>query len=299
MPADHTRRQLLAAVGAGAGVAVVGRAGATRGDCETLETLRDRRAAKRERRDVLTAEADTLTDRVTTLEEEIERARERYRAERHWADEATRETALEIGLELRESVVAIEVISDVASASGTGWFLEEDLVVTNSHVVSDAAGADEFYGWTVDGERFDLEYVNRVEGLSPDIGLARTDFSGTPVTTGDSTELDDDTDLLAVGHPGSYGNWQITLGEFTERRDRYETDELVTTVPSLQGSSGSPTATLDGEVVAMLKGADGFPTLDGAPDPVDPRPQTLPFAEKENVLHDPIEAVVDRVEGWT
>lgn len=299
MPPDVSRRRLLAGVGATAATGLLAdRAGAT-ADCETLESLRATRDEKRERLSTLETDLADLADEITALENAVAAAREQYRTQNHRFDAETRSEARSVGLDVRESVVMIELSFGQSVSSGTGWFATEDLVLTNSHVLEGAADADDIVGWTVDGEQIDLSFVDRVDSLSPDVGLVRSETAMTPLPTADSTSLSPGDPLVAVGHPGGYGNWQTTLGEFTERRERYRADQVVTTVPSLQGSSGSPTVTLDGDVVAMLKGAGGLPTLDGPPEPADPTPQTMPIAPEEDVLHDPVEVALEKMEAWT
>ena len=131
-----------------------------------------------------------------------------------------------------------------------------------------------------------------------DVALLRTDAPlGVPVLTwGDSTKLQNGNPLFSIGHPGQMGNWALTAGVFvqsstiiyTPLRENYDTDaefqealavqqELLrpsavtykegdpgtstavqTTVPGMIGSSGSPIFNADGEVIALLWGAQGI-----------------------------------------
>lgn len=303
MPPAGSRRAFLAGVGAAALSRTLagGASAATPTTTEPCDAVADRRAtleAKRERLEALRRERAELRDRIDTLGSEIPSARAAWIERQHEHEPLTRERARAVGLDVRDSVVVVDLRFPDGATSGTGWVVADGLIVTNSHVVSDWERTAAAYGWSIDGERFPLDLLGRVETLSPDVALLATPFDGPPLPTGNPLELEEDTPLVAVGHPGSYGNWVISLGAF-ERWNGRDRDELVTDVPSLQGNSGSPTMTLDGEVVGMLKGAGGVGEPEGAPQPADPAVQTEPLTPEETVLHDSIETVMNLVGRWT
>lgn len=302
MPTEGSRRAFLAALGGGSlSVALGGRSAAASTPTQTpCDPVAERRAVleeKRERVDSLKAERAALRDRIETLRAEISPARAAWIEDQREHDPETRARARVTGLDARESVVVLDLRHPGGSTVGTGWFVGDGVIVTNSHLVAEWEQTTAAYGWSVDGERFPVGLLGRVETLSPDVALLSTGFDAPELPTGDSSSLEADTPLLSVGHPGNYGNWVISLGAF-KGRNADDRDELVTDVPSLQGSSGSPTMTLDGEVVGMLKGTGETGQPSENPTPADPTVHTEPLTPEENVLHDSIEAVMNQVSRW-
>ncbi|MFC4553350.1 MULTISPECIES: S1C family serine protease [Halorussus] len=275
--------------------------------------LADRLAAERNetrrlrrRLENRTAELETLRGeiraherRITELQAEISVLKEGNSGSRF--AESVRSKALTVGERVRKSVVFVQTEGADSVGHGTGLFLEDDLVVTNSHVI---AGADEIDCWTLDGDRLDATVVGRVEDRDPDVAALRTDADGRPLDTGDSSGLSSDQPLLQVGHPAAFGNWVIALGRF-HGRVRYRSadggthPELRTSVPTFQGSSGSPLVTLDGRVVGLTYAwtPKKYKQADEAPEPA---PAKVYEAVSPNTysLHETVERVLARVEDW-
>ncbi|SEO37725.1 serine protease Do [Halogranum amylolyticum] len=212
-------------------------------------------------------------------------------------DEETRERAREVGLATREAVVYLELRAGNRFSVGTGWILDDEHVVTNGHVVSQGG---EVTCYTVDGDTLALELVEA--SRDPDVALLRTDDE-VPATlsTGAAERLDRDQPLVQVGHPGSVGNWIISLGRFGGRTGVLGSgDTLRSSVPSAQGNSGSPLVTLDGDVVgltyASTMGQGRFPG--STPEPSDDRVRES-FASNSSALHVPVETVEELVDEWT
>lgn len=243
---------------------------------------------------------------IAAQEAELERDRRRaaeLRAIRDqypggWSD-GTVERARSTGLAIRKGVIVLQF----ESGGGTGWFIDEHHVVTNSHV----AGSDgRPTGWTVEGERVQLRRIARDQDLSPDVAVLRTDFTGTPLSTGSSTDLDPGTPVVQVGHPIGAGNWLISLGHYLyrEKRDYVGLDPttvMYSSVPGRQGVSGAPVATLDGTIVGLTYGAS--PRKQGgamgeAPQPAEPDVLDYEIAPKVWGNHVPIEIVRDHYEEW-
>ena len=176
----------------------------------------------------------------------------RTRTERRGASESSAFTgevldrAEGMAHEARRSVVKIRS----GSAGGTGWILEDGSVVTNSHVVARGSSFDlETFG----GETASTTRVGHHRDLVPDVALLETDLDGPdPLPTTDRSDLERGDPLVTIGHPGTVGDWVITIG----RHERYEPgiDWLLSTVPVSQGNSGGPLLTLDGAVVGVVSG---------------------------------------------
>jgi serine protease Do len=212
-------------------------------------------------------------------------------------DDATRQRAREVGLAARDAVVYLELRAGNQYAVGTGWILDEERIVTNGHVV---AQGGEVTCYTVDGETLDVELVEA--SSRPDVALLRTtDDVPATLSTGSAEDLDREQPLVQVGHPGSVGNWVISLGTFSGRTGVLGSGEtLKTSVPSAQGSSGSPLLTLDGDVVGLTYASTTqrgrFPG--SAPEPSDERVRES-FQTNSAALHVPVETVESLVAEWS
>ena len=153
-----------------------------------------------------------------------------------------------MGLQARKSVVVLETPLESGSSSGTGWFLENGLIITNEHVVANAEGV--ITGYTLDGDTFSAQVIN--SSVEHDIALLRTDYTNAPpLPVGSSKELTPGQPLVQVGHPGGFGNWVISLGGFVSM----EGEAFRGDVPGVPGVSGSPILTLDGKVVGLTNGS--------------------------------------------
>lgn len=298
MVPDSTRREYLAAVGGVAALGAVNRVGAAsiRGPCEDARSLeRDletERETLAEKRDALAASKDRLNDlRLRVMELHAEAYPPEY-------DASTRQAALDLGKRMRESVVLQEFRYEHGGSTSTGWFVDEHHVVTNAHNVQQAG--TEAVGQTLHGDTFEFEVLGYDHDLQPDVALLRTDYSGTPLPTGDSTALSKDDPLVMVGHPGGFGYWVVTLGPFVRRSTNFEgTEKLDTRIPAISGSSGSPVATLDGEVVGMINATTSADAgSGGAPQPAPPDVHYRLLAPDVIAELVPVESALDRTEDW-
>lgn len=210
------------------------------------------------------------------------------------------ERAAEVGQRMRESVVFLQSpvgprtqSNAVAFCFGGGEYL-----VTNAHNVTES---DEFTAWTFGGDRHDAELVDFVESRRPDLALLRVDgLALDPLPAGSTDSLERGQPLVQVGHPAIMGNWIITVGPFEERTG-FRSGGLRTRVPGMQGSSGSPLATLDGDLVGVTYGATS-PERRGPDDPP-PRPPSdeahTQLVGRMVSLHESVEDLVDRFDSWT
>lgn len=218
-------------------------------------------------------------------------------------DQSTLDRAQAVGESLRPSVVYLDVqLGEFSTATATGWFVEEDLVLTNAHNVR---GATSITGYTVDGAQFDATVAGAIEGSVPDVALLRTAATGTPLPTGDSTALSPGDQLVQVGHPGGYGNWVISTGVLVERTSVYAPDDtkygdLRSSVVGRQGVSGSPVATLDGDVIGMTYGGEPMTQRgrDEAPEPSASLVYDWPIAARTWGSHVPVEVATTAMADW-
>lgn len=259
------------------------------------------------------ATVDELRDELSAVERELESVREAHETTQRTLSElravrdyypdgwssAMVDAARAVGEQIRPSVIVLEF----EGGGGTGWFINEHHVVTNSHVVRSEGTPT---GWTIDGESFTLERVASDDDLSPDLALLRTDFSGTPLPTADHSDLEPRTPVVHVGHPFGAGNWVIALGHSLWKQEQDfigidPTTVLYSSVPGRQGVSGAPLVTLDGAVVGVTYGAISRAerVRSEAPEPADTRVIDYEIAPKVWGNHVPIEIVEAKVEEWT
>lgn len=159
------------------------------------------------------------------------------------------EQARKVGLQARKSVVVLKVPFEFGSSGGTGWFLENGLIITNGHVVENLKEGSVITGYTLDGDTFSAQVINY--SVDPDIAVLRTDYTNAPpLLVGSSNELTPGQPLVQVGHPEGFGNWVISLGGFVKMERR----AIHGDVPGMPGVSGSPILTLDGKVVGLTDG---------------------------------------------
>ncbi|WP_327053644.1 S1 family peptidase [Halomicrococcus gelatinilyticus] len=162
---------------------------------------------------------------------------------------AVRERARRAAHEVRRSVVKLTAGDAVA----TGWVVDDGHVVTNAHVVAETGRFDVE---TFDGRSGTAVRVGYRAGRVPDVALLETDLDAPPpLPTTARASVSRDDPVLVVGHPHGVGDWVASLGRYVDYEER--TGWLLADVPVASGSSGSPLATLDGDVVGCVKGTTG------------------------------------------
>lgn len=289
MSSRLTRRQYLLGTG---GVIAAGsftmRARAA-DECQAVDRLAETLAERRAVEDRVAADLDAARSTRTALETRLVALQGGTDAGSSFTP-SVRDAALENGLAARASIAYLSI--DYGTA--TGWFVDDGLLLTNSHNVAEMNDA---HGWTLDGERFEFEVVNRVSDQDPDVALLRTDHDAPSLPTGTTASLAPGDPLVQVGHPGGFGNWVITLGAV---RDSSGTS-ITSTVPGQSGSSGSPVLSLDGAVVGMTYAGSPIDerAFGATPTPAPDDVHYEPLAAREDSLHVPVEAAMDRLEAWT
>jgi len=215
---------------------------------------------------------------------------------------ASNQQVQQVGKAIRPAVVNISTrTGTTAGSSGTGWFVAENLVVTNSHVVD---GASSITCWTLDGDSFESAVVNSTDYRSRpyhDVAVLRTDFSAPKsLSLGDESSLAERQTVVQVGHPYAIGNWVIASGEYV--RNQKFSDAILTTTPNMSGNSGSPLVTLDETVVGLTTG--GVPKQrrsrrpGEAPEPVEPEVYES-YQDSTYATHNPATIVEEYLNDWT
>lgn len=137
-------------------------------------------------------------------------------------------------------------------AAGSGFIIEDNMVVTNNHVVE---GADEIYiVFRDDIRQYPAEVIGRDEGVDLALLKVETDHPMPPVKFGNSDKARIGDWVMAIGNPWGLGG-SVTAGIISARgrdidRESF-TDFIQTDAPINQGNSGGPLFNMDGEVIGI------------------------------------------------
>lgn len=244
---------------------------------------------------------ESLVETTRTPEDDTDPEETRTRATDE-SQSARESDVQQVGKAIRPAVVSIDTMTSASAGSGgTGWFVDEHLIVTNSHVID---GASEITCWTLEGDSFEPELVGATDHRSQpyhDVALLRTDFSAPKaLTLGDESTLARGQPVVQVGHPFAIGNWVISTGEYV-RQQEYG-DALLTTTPNMSGNSGSPLVTLDEGVVGLTTGdvpkEQSRRGPNEAPQPVEPEVYES-YQDATYATHDPVSLVEEYLNDWT
>lgn len=160
---------------------------------------------------------------------------------------------------VKPSVVLIQVATETASGSGTGFFLTENgLIATNYHVVEDAV---QILVTLYSGEEHDATLVGyRAEDDLAIIKIAGIGYP--PAAIGNSDVLMAGDVAIAVGNPGGVdGGWTTTQGIISATDRTISVEELTyfSEMKMLQtdaqvnpGNSGGPLCNDAGEVIGVI-----------------------------------------------
>lgn len=258
---------------------------------QDLEELQEKSNKKDQTIDSLRSDLRDAEARIEELE--AQSVEYQYSAE-------VRQSATDAGRKLRKAVVAFEFEYDGNfSSGGTGWFVDQNHIITNRHVVQDVVEGTTTSktGYLLDGTEFDFSVSHTAE--DDDIALVETDANAPYVPPlGTASSLSAGQPLVQVGHPSLVGNWIISLGEFV--KDEEFGNGLYTEMPSTSGNSGSPLITLDGTVVGLTYASTGRGDASGPPTPNEEGAlEEYPYQKSQYGLHEQIDTVLNFYEEWT
>ena len=131
---------------------------------------------------------------------------------------------------------------------GSGFFVRDNLIATNYHVIEGAACGtaklvSQFTTYTIEG-------VTATDKTN-DLALLKVTMSGiNPLPLGNSSDVKIGEPVYVAGNPrgleGTFSN-----GIISSRRDPYTTERLQMTAPISPGSSGGPVLNSKGEVIGV------------------------------------------------
>ena len=155
----------------------------------------------------------------------------------------------------KQSVVHLET----GFGGGTGFFIAEDIVVTNNHVIN---GAYKITAKTVDGEYLNVTHI-LAKSENPDLAILKVDGKGTPVKV--ATEIAAvGTDAYTIGAPlgifPTFSSGMVMNNTFSENGTSF----YLTSIGAISGNSGGPVFNDRGEVIGVVQGGmgDGSNTMD-------------------------------------
>jgi serine protease Do len=174
-------------------------------------------------------------------------------------------TTQEIADQSRSSVVLIveENTATHVYWKETGWFITENRIVTNNHIVSNPDSFNRLYLINVEtGQRYTLDHIAYNDGT--------TDVAVIVINESNSTHLNlselnpaAGMDVVVIGNPeGAHGKVTTgTIEEVYEYEGNKRTNFISLDAGIQKGSSGSPVLDTNGYVLGMIWG--GRDTGDG------------------------------------
>jgi len=141
-------------------------------------------------------------------------------------------------------------------ATGTGFFISSNLIVTNSHVVGNGI-VEDIKIYTEPSTTFLKAEIVGVDNLS-DIAVLRIDdklnkSTNVPVLWGDSHSMKQGESVYAIGHPFGL-TFSVTKGivSYNNRYMNNPYQEVIQTDTTInQGNSGGPLFNMDGKVIGI------------------------------------------------
>ena len=161
--------------------------------------------------------------------------------------------------EIFETCVKSTVHIETSSGGGTGFFVSENIVATNNHVIAEA-------GWmtvkNADGQVYNVTAV-LAHSENPDLALLEIDGSGECVRVS-SGEVREGEALYCIGAPmGIYPCISDGIVMKRNHNDR-DVDYILSNFHSIGGNSGGPVFDAYGEVIGVCVGgySDGSNSID-------------------------------------
>lgn len=150
---------------------------------------------------------------------------------------------------------------ETSTGGGTGFFIEENVIATNNHVID---GANWITARTQNGNYYQVTTI-LARSVSPDLALLQVDGSGIPVTR-NTHGIQEGEPLYCIGAPmGIYpciSDGIVMKSSHVDQNVEY----ILSNYHSIGGNSGGPVFNAYGEVVGVVVGgmSDGPNSIDMA-----------------------------------
>lgn len=163
--------------------------------------------------------------------------------------------------ELFEKIAPSVVFISRGSTMGSGFFIEDRLILTNAHVVKDRDKVEVVFH---DGKRVEGKVVERALD-DIDLALVEVPDAGRPLELASQGELRVGTWVASVGH-GMGGVWSYTTGMISNIYPRgADRPVFQTQIPLNPGASGGPIFDRKGKVIGVvMSGIDGSNSINFA-----------------------------------
>ena len=168
------------------------------------------------------------------------------------AEEALTNSVVRLNVEREMSLEALRPqfnISEIKTSTGSGFFVGQQLIVTNFHVIAGAASVTAELSRT--GDAFHIEGVTAFD-IENDLALLKVSYQGSPLTFGDSDRVRKRDLVCAVGYPKGVGK----IADGTIHRIKRSANRIQMKIGTSTGSSGCPILNSHGQVIGIHTSSD-------------------------------------------
>ena len=168
------------------------------------------------------------------------------------AEKALANSVVRLNVEREMSLEALRPqfnISEIKTSTGSGFFVGQQLIVTNFHVIAGAASV----AAKLSGTRatFQIEGVTAFD-IENDLALLKVAYEGRPLTFGDSDSIRKRDIVCAIGYPKGIGK----IANGTIHGIRRNDNRIQMKIGTPTGSSGCPILNSHGQVIGICTSSD-------------------------------------------
>ena len=168
------------------------------------------------------------------------------------AEKALTTSVVRLNVERETSLVELRPqfdISEIKRSTGSGFFVGQQLIVTNFHVIAGAA--------SVTAELSRTENAFQIVGVTAfdienDLALLKVSYQGSPLTFGDSDRVRKGNFVCAIGYPKGVGKIADGTIHCIKRSD----NRIQMKIGTSTGSSGCPILNKRGQVIGIHTSSD-------------------------------------------
>lgn len=168
------------------------------------------------------------------------------------AEKALTNSVVRLDVEREISLVELRPqfnISEIKTSSGSGFFIAQQLIVTNLHVVAGAASVTAKLLGT--GDTFQIEGVTALD-IENDLALLKVTYEGSPLTLGDSDSIRKRDLVCAIGYPKGVSK----IADGTVHGIKRSDNRIQMKIGTSTGSSGCPILNRRGQVIGIDASSD-------------------------------------------